>query len=70
MNTVMYAILQGDFRRAFVANKGVILISPILIPLLMVYLFNWLKDKRVNVDKVTNLVVIYFIIWTLLRNLI
>ncbi len=69
MNTVMYGILQGDFRQAFLANKGVVLISPILIPLITVYIYNWLRDRQVMLNKVTNLVVVYLVVWMIVRNL-
>ncbi len=73
ITTVAYAILQGDFMRAFHANIGLVLLAPLLIPTLLVCWFKWITNQHIN-GKILNICIlaniIFLIIWGILRNLL
>ncbi|OOB79586.1 MAG: hypothetical protein BEN18_03770 [Epulopiscium sp. Nuni2H_MBin001] len=68
MNTVAYALLQGDISRAFYANRGVVIILPVLVPFILCFTYKWLYDQEFNCDKYTWIFLIYFVCWAVARN--
>lgn len=69
---VALSVLRGDLKSTFQCNLGLMLLSPIIVPLFATCWYRWITNRSNNIkiiNRISIFCVIFLLLWTVFRNI-